>query len=86
MCHGTGWLYQDIGTCIGIHYFVCMKRLLKGLEDIHSEKTRALREAIDSCDTDVSSLSDLLASSVRALTTESFSEGERDEILKQVGL
>ena len=62
------------------HRILCMKRLMKGLEDMHQEKRTYLVELMEGCDTDLSLLSALLLSSVKAQS----SRDERDDLMKQV--
>lgn len=66
------------------HRTCCMKGLLKGLEDLYQEKKTYLVELMESCDTDLSQLSALLISSMKALSGEALSGEERDDIMKQV--
>lgn len=58
--------------------------LLKGLEDLYQEKKTYLVELMESCDTDLSQLSALLISSMKALSGEALSGEERDDIMKQL--
>ncbi|KAL5484734.1 hypothetical protein EMCRGX_G021279 [Ephydatia muelleri] len=62
------------------HLSTVEQRLMKGLEDMHQEKRTYLVELMEGCDTDLSLLSALLLSSVKAQS----SRDERDDLMKQV--
>lgn len=60
------------------------QRLLKGLEDMHREKNMYLKGIKESCDTDLSLMAHLLTSSMRALSSDSFSKKDRENLAEQL--